>query len=526
MNFFKNLRIGTRLLGAFLLVAIIAAVVGITGALGLRTVDAQGRWVYEKTTVALGQLSLIVRDFQGIRITVYQGLRAQDATSAKERFDLLPDFKTRITQQLDSYRATFIDKNDETMHQKLVGQFDVYYKTLEPIVAARTSGQEVGQDILRPAVNAADEVLATLNNMVISNIAAAKIKEDNNAVVVARTNLTLAISIAVAITLSILLGVLATRSIVKPIKGFMATLKTVATGDFTVQATVGAKDEIGDLAYDLNSTLQTLRASIKEVLAHSMTVASGATELSSAAEEMSITTGEIAKSGELIHGSIETVASAVVQFTASVEQVASNVRISVQHTDEAVTATEAGSKGAQTTTTGMKEISLTSAKISQAVTVITEIANQTNLLSLNAAIEAAKAGEMGKGFSVVAEEVRKLAERSATAAKEIEKLIHDTQKAVAGGVTSVENISGLMDRMQVSTRKVSSLINEIGTATREQSGTVGEIAKRMDESAREIGQNAAATQEMSATVHEISRTASDLARVAETLAATMARFTV
>lgn len=174
----------------------------------------------------------------------------------------------------------------------------------------------------------------------------------------------------------------------------------------------------------------------------------------------------------------------------------------------------------------MEEIERASGKIASAVAVIQEIAQQTNLLSLNAAIEAAKAGEQGRGFSVVAEEVRKLAERSRQAAVEIEQLIRDTQQTVAGGVDSVRNISALMERIKVSVGKGASLVREIGTATQEQSSTAQEISKRMDESAREIGQNAAATQELSATVHEISRTASDLAQVSNALAQAMARFAV
>ena len=257
-----------------------------------------------------------------------------------------------------------------------------------------------------------------------------------------------------------------------------------------------------------------------------MSVASGATELSASAEQMSTTTHEIAKSGEMLHGATDSVASAIVQFLASVEQVAGNVKISADFTDEAVRATEEGATGSKDAGERMGRIRKATAKIASAVNVIREIAQQTNLLSLNAAIEAAKAGEQGKGFSVVAEEVRKLAERSRQATVEIEKLILETHEAVEGGFASVQTTTALMDRIQGMITKVAARVREIGMATREQSSTASEIAKRMEESAGEVGQNATATQELSATVQEISRTAADLARVSETMAVAVARFRI
>jgi methyl-accepting chemotaxis protein len=297
-------------------------------------------------------------------------------------------------------------------------------------------------------------------------------------------------------------------------------------GDLTRRIDVQGDDEVGQTAEAFNRFLGGLQGTIKEVTQASLSVASGATELSASAEQMSATTQEIAKSGELLHGATETVASAITEFMASVEEVARNVKTSVEHTGQTVEATEAGSEGTKVTAEGMSRIREVSAQISSAVLVIQEIARQTNLLSLNAAIEAAKAGEQGKGFAVVAEEVRKLADRSRQAAVEIGKMLQDAQMAVDGGVSSVQNISELMERIQISIKRVSALINEIGTATREQTSTASEIAKRMEESAREIGQNAVASQELSATVHEISRTASDLAHIANNLAQAMARFKV
>jgi methyl-accepting chemotaxis protein len=322
------------------------------------------------------------------------------------------------------------------------------------------------------------------------------------------------------------LGYVITASITRPINGFMGVLGRVAQGNLTAEARVDSQDEIGQLGRSLNDALRNLRESLREVTSASMSVASGATELSTSAEQMSTTTQEIAQSGETLHLATDTVTSAIVQFMASVEQVAGNVKVSVEHMEEAVSATDAGSAGSKDAAKRMARIREATAKISSAVNVIREIAQQTNLLSLNAAIEAAKAGEQGKGFAVVAEEVRKLAERSRQATVEIEKLILETREAVEGGVSSVETTTGLMDRIHGSIASVSNRVREIGLATKEQSSTVAEIAKRMEESAQEVGQNATATQELSATVQEISRTASDLAQVSESLAAAVAKFQI
>jgi len=322
------------------------------------------------------------------------------------------------------------------------------------------------------------------------------------------------------------LGYLITRSITRPIQGFLGVLGQVAQGDLTVEAKVDSKDEIGHFGRSLNGALQSLRDSLREVSQASLSVASGATELSTSAEQMSATTHEIAKSGETLHLATDTVTSAIVQFMASVEQVAGNAKVSADFTDEAVKATEEGAMGSKDAGERMGRIRNATAKISSAVNVIREIAQQTNLLSLNAAIEAAKAGEQGKGFSVVAEEVRKLAERSRQATVEIEKLILETHEAVEGGFASVQTTTAIMDRIHEMITKVATRVREIGMATREQSSTASEIAKRMEESASEVGQNATATQELSATVQEISRTAADLAKVSETMSVAVARFRI
>ena len=315
-----------------------------------------------------------------------------------------------------------------------------------------------------------------------------------------------------------------TRSITRPIQSFMEVLTAAAEGDLRMEALVDSKDEIGQLGAALNTMLRQLRQTISQMAQAASSVASGATELSASSDQMSVTTNQIAKGSEIVHATTEQVAAAILQLSASVQQVANNVKASVEQSTRAVAATVDGQRGGQEVASGMDRIRQATASIARAVGVIQDIARQTNLLSLNAAIEAAKAGANGKGFAVVAEEVRKLAERSRQASAEIEGLIQETHAAVVEGAEAVSTTLGLMERIQESIGTMEGMVRQIGVATEEQSSTAGEVARRVEETSREVGQNATATHQLSATVNEVSRTSSELARISEGLAKDVAQF--
>jgi methyl-accepting chemotaxis protein len=378
---------------------------------------------------------------------------------------------------------------------------------------------------------------------------------------------TLFMSLGIALVLGAIIIYFFANSFSKPIIEIAKNAEKIAGNDLSIAITnVKNKDEIGDLAKSFNHMVTSLRAMIQNIDEASQHVASTSEELMASSEQTSQATELITESIQQIavgsdsslRGTIEAT-EIVTEISKGMDQIAQSIQ---DVSDASFQTSQAAKTGNETIKDSIEQMNLVhhstdemskvitslgekSQEISRVISLITNIAEQTNLLALNAAIEAARAGEHGKGFSVVAEEVRKLAEQSGHATKDVSLLISEIQKEVdqtvramemgqnrvKEGIVSVNNagmafneIAGQVDLVSEQIQDVSAAIEEINASTDQLVQTINE-AQKIAEQGSSYSQNVAASaEEQNASMEEISAASGMLADMAEKLQHTISSF--
>lgn len=527
MNWYLNLKIRTKLMIGFAITSLLTFAVGILGILDIQSMKEADSMLFAEAQ-ALDTAGTMGEAFAELRSAVRDMILETDPArlrSFKETYDkqhiLISDSGAKI---VDFAKGS---PEKEAIIQRALNAMEEYFSTLESNVehalANRTA--EAMQAWRDPSLVIAREAFdraLTETKDAVRGIVQSQIKANN--LTSKRSTLVLTSFIIIAVIVSILLGTIISSLIVNNLNKLAININKVANGDLTIQSQAEHRDELGSIADFVGHMVSSLRQLVGDVSQGVDGVASGSTQLSASAEEMSSTTEEIANSADIQRNGAERMAAAMAELSASIDEVSGGAQRSLAQLELALDATHQGNSAGEATRGAMEDITQTTGRIAQAIGVIQEIANQTNLLSLNAAIEAAKAGEQGKGFAVVAEEVRKLAERSGSSAKEIAQYNIEARNSVQKGGEMVATTVELLAKIRVSLDQFAIQTRESVASTQEQSKAGGEVAKQVQNSVSESATVASATSQMSATTSEIARTATELAGLAASLQTQIRKF--
>ena len=321
-----------------------------------------------------------------------------------------------------------------------------------------------------------------------------------------RIRVLIAVIVAASIALALVTATLITRSILRQLGGEPRTAQDIAAQ--IAQGNLAVKVDLTNSDPDsLMGSLDTMRARLTSIVA----------DIKKSAESISVAASEIAQGNTDLSQRTEEQAASLEETAASMEELTSTVR---QNTENARQGSTLASNASQTATTGgdvvrkvvatMDDISSSSSRVSEIISVIEGIAFQTNILALNAAVEAARAGEEGRGFAVVAGEVRTLAQRSAAAAKEIKALIETSAAHVSTGSTLVHDAGETMNDVVRSVKRVTDIMSEIAAASTEQSTGIEQVNTAVAQMDQVTQQNAALVEQATAAAQAMADQAASL----------------
>ncbi|WP_410524883.1 methyl-accepting chemotaxis protein [Pseudomonas sp. DTU_2021_1001937_2_SI_NGA_ILE_001] len=522
----RNLSLTTRTVLAFGCICLLLLVIGGSAVWQLRTIDESVVELHRDWMPSVRQAGKVQTAALMYRVDARRFSMDDDRMSA-ESLATLDQFRSRMKAEVQAYGPLVSSPEEAALYREVSADVDAYIASIDQLVAAGKDAtvQQLGGIIRTVTKPVAAKLQVDLEKLIAINEAGADASSNEaHEAQVSGVRLIGGVSL-LALVLTVLIARVFINSILRPVRALLVATEQIANGNLRADISAQGADELTRL----ESATLTMRDNLRSMLD---LIGQSSMQLSQAAGQLNTVTRETTATAEQQSMETDQAATAVNEMTAAVEEVARNASAASQSSQRSEQAARLGKDKVNTTIASIKRLSDSVRKtrsdvedlaskshdIAKVLDVIRTIAEQTNLLALNAAIEAARAGEQGRGFAVVADEVRALAHRTQLSTQEIEKMIAEIQGNSEATVTSMrrsdsevgETLASANDTGEAIAQIAEAIsdINErnllIATASEEQA----QVARSVDEnlvsirdlsarSAAAAGQTSAASQEMS-----------------------------
>ena len=538
----RNMNIAPRALLGFALIGILMIVLGVFSLTQMGKIRHAGEAIEQNSIPSITALDEMTQMTLRLRVLSYRLLLNRETDVQQKTLQLfdqrnqqMDDAKTRYEKLISSSEEQAAFDN----YKSLIAQ----YRQLESRMRTLSAANQVLE--FRALINTqmqdnSEQVNAALEKLIKINTTQTAATNDEAAGQYSSAFVLVISMLVFATVLTFLFAWLLTRSIVKPIDQALAAAEEIAEGNLTRPIQVEGSDEAARLLMAMDKMQGKLRDTLQRI-------SGSATQLASAAEELNSVTDEGARGLTQQNNEIEQAATAVNQMTSAVEEVARNAVSTSEASKEAtssasdgrdlvmetVSAIERMSGDVQSTAELIGNLATESRDIGKVLDVIRGLADQTNLLALNAAIEAARAGEAGRGFAVVADEVRALAHRTQQSTSEIERMIGSIQGGTEQAVDSMRNSTERAESTLNIAKGAGLALDTINGAIvqiNERNLVIASAAEEQAQVAREVDRNLVNIRDLSvqtaAGSAQTTAASGELARLAVDLNAMVARFRV
>lgn len=472
----KNLTLRQRILASFLVILAIMALMVVVDYRRLLHIEEEVATINTDAVPGIYYSTSIRSSWFAGFVVVQDAYNSDSDQERRAALEALPKNDQQLEENIAFYRRTISRGDDSKMFDDFEKELQEYKRIRAEILSVAAAGavaqaQTRIKSELRPAFYKGRDILA---QMVAEN----KKQADESAVSIQKSVDTaeggMLVSLALAIAAAIVCGFLLMRAIANPMRDIVKTLESTGGGDLTRRLSLARKDEFNAIETGFNGMVDELTGLVGKTQRSAVQVATSVTEIAATskqqqatASEVAATTTEIGATSREISATSRELVRTMTEVSSAAEQTASlagSGQVGLARMEDTMrnVVGAAGSVNAKLAILNEK-----AGNITQVVTTITKVADQTNLLSLNAAIEAEKAGEYGRGFVVVATEIRRLADQTAVATYDIEQMVREIQSSVSAGVMGMDKFSeevrrGMADMQQVG-EQLSQIIQQVQT---------------------------------------------------------------
>ncbi len=538
----RNLNIAPRAFLGFSVIGLLMLILGVFALSQMNKINNANVVMANNSMPSIKALDKLTEGSIRLRVLSYRLMLNRDPDSLQKTNEL---FAIR-NKQIDDARAIYVKLISEPAEQSAYDQYVQLlndYRQLESRMKSLSQANDMTE--LTRLLSADLQTNSDQMNVVLAKLIEMNTQQLNEASATATAQYSSAFTMVVtlliiATVLTLLFAWLLTNSITRPIASALSAAEDIAEGDLTRTITVDGTDEAGRLLAAMLKMQYRLRDTLQRI-------SGSATQLASAAEELNAVTDESARGLSQQNNEIEQAATAVNQMTSAVEEVARNAVSTSEASknattsasdgrdlvQETVSAIERMSTDVQSTSTLIGNLADESRDIGKVLDVIRGLADQTNLLALNAAIEAARAGEAGRGFAVVADEVRALAHRTQQSTSEIERMIGSIQGGTEQAVNSMRSSTERAESTLNIAKGAGLALDTINSAVveiNERNLVIASAAEEQAQVAREVDRNLVNIRDLSTQsatgANQTSAASNELSRLAVDLNGMVARFKV